>query len=361
VKAWVGGINHKYFKYDHVTSERQVGSAFNPFICSSAIAEQGMSPCFTVFDLPVTIHAGEGTFHLKEDWTPNNANGEYSGNPYTLFRGLMHSKNTVSVFLMKQLGDVSAVRNLVNNMGLDASYQRPNGTWKIPQSPSICLGSSDLTVQELTGAYTAFANNGVYHKPLFILRIEDKNRRVIYRGEPEERLALNQNANYVMVEMLKAVMAQGIPGFSGVVSDLGGKTGTTNDYVDGWFVGLTPDLVVGTWVGGDQRWIRFLSLADGIGAKMARPFFAKLLKKLEADPDVDYDKTARFFTPQGDIGIELDCEVYERLYGGPVAQTGEEGGFQEDETFGGDLFGDEDFTKPDSTSLEEEDFEEDFR
>jgi len=355
VKTWVGGINHKYFKYDHATSERQVGSTFKPFVYATAIAEQGISPCFKVYDLPVTIHAGEGTFHLKEDWTPNNANGEYSGDPYTLFRGLMHSKNTVSTFLMKQLGDVAPVRNLVNNMGLDANHQRSNGSWKVPHGPSICLGSADLTALELTGAYTTFANNGVHNKPYFILKIEDKNRRVIYRGEPEERTALNPNSNYVMLQMLKAVMGQGIAGFGGVTSELGGKTGTTNDYVDGWFVGLSPDLVVGTWVGGDQRWIRFLSLANGIGAKMARPFYANFLKKLEADETVDYDKEARFIIPAGDIGIVLDCEIYED----PRMDDQRESFFgdEEDESFGGDLFGDESPSSPrDTTDDEEEDF-----
>ncbi len=355
VKAWVGGVNHKYFKYDHVTSERQVGSTFKPFIYATAIAEQGISPCFKVYDLPITIHAGEGTFHLKEDWTPNNASGEYSGEPYTLFKGLMHSKNTVSTFLMKQLGDVAPVRNLVNNMGLDSEMRRSNGTWKVPHGPSICLGSADLTVMELTGAYTTFANNGVYNRPYFITKIEDKNRRVIYRGEPEERTALNPNSNYVMLQMLKAVMGQGIAGFGGVKSELGGKTGTTNDYVDGWFVGISPDLVVGTWVGGDQRWIRFLSLSDGIGARMARPFYANFLKRLEADETVDYDKEARFIIPPGDIGIVLDCEIYES----PIPDDQREGFFgdEEDESFGGDLFGDEDFGSPKDTSdLEEEDF-----
>ena len=347
VKAWVGGINHKYFQFDHVTSERQVGSTFKPFIYATAIAQQGISPCFEVMDLPYTIHKGEGNFDLLEDWTPNNADGKYTGEPFTLFKGLQWSKNTVSVFLMKQLGDTEPVRSLVDNMGLSKTTKRSNGTYKIPPSPSISLGASDLTVFELTGAYTTFANNGMYNKPVFITRIEDKNGRNIYQEIPEERVALHPNANFVMIEMLRRVMRQGLPGFSGIKSDMGGKTGTTNDYVDGWFMGLTPDLVVGTWVGGDDRWVRFLSLRDGIGAKMARPYFAKLLQKLEADPEVDYDKKARFIRPPGDLGIVLDCEKYRSDgppgFNGPNFEEGEE-----DESFGSDMFGDENM-KPDTT------------
>ncbi len=350
VKAWVGGINHKYFQFDHVTSERQVGSTFKPFIYATAIAQQGISPCFEVVDLPYTIHKDEGNFELLEDWTPNNADGRYSGQIFSLFKGLQWSKNTISVFLMKQLGDTEPVRTLVDNMGLSKEARHSNGTYKIPRSPSICLGASDLTVYELTGAYTTFANNGMYNKPVFITRIEDKNGRTIYQEIPEERVALHPNANFVMIEMLRRVMRQGLPGFGGLQSDFGGKTGTTNDYVDGWFVGLTPDLVVGTWVGGDDRWVRFLSLRDGIGAKMARPYYAKLMRSLEEDPEVDYDKKARFTRPPGDLGIELNCEMY-RSNGPPGFHSPnfEEG--EEDESFGNDLFGDEETPAPDTAKI----------
>ncbi|MEO0776732.1 MAG: penicillin-binding transpeptidase domain-containing protein, partial [Bacteroidota bacterium] len=344
VKAWVGGINHRYFQYDHVTSLRQVGSTFKPFIYATAIAQQGISPCFTVYDLPYTIHVDEGNFNLIKDWTPKNADGEYTAEPYSLFRGLMTSRNTVSVFLMKQLGDVEPVRSLVSNMGLSRDL--------VPAQPSICLGSSDLTVQQLTGAYTTFANNGTYNKPVFITRIEDKNGRVIYQEQPIERRSLNPNHNYVMVQMLKRVVGVGLPLFGGIKSEMGGKTGTTNNYVDGWFVGLTPDLVVGTWVGGDQNWIRFRTLSEGTGAKMARPFFARFLKRIEQDPEADYNAEARFPTPSGDIGIELDCEVYNRD-GGIISNGNEYFDEEENESFGDDHFGDE---SPLRDSTENEDF-----
>lgn len=365
VKAWVGGVNHKYFQFDHVTSTRQVGSTFKPFIYATAIAQQHISPCMQVYDLPYTVHAGEGNFHLKEDWTPNNANGEYSGAPYTLFKGLQHSKNTISVYLMKQLGDAEPVRGLVDNMGLSRDAKRANGTYVVPHAPSICLGSCELTVQELAGAYTTFANNGVYNKPIIITRIEDGNGQTIYEEIQEERRALDPNSNYVMVEMLRSVMRQGLPGFSNIKSEVGGKTGTTNDYVDGWFVGLTPDLVVTTWVGGDNRWIRFRSLNLGIGAKMARPYFAKLLRSLEKDETVDYDPNARFAVPQGDLGIIIDCEQYDYDGESPLDFENQED-VEENESFGDDdFFGDEqpavkDSTKRRQIAEENEEFGEEF-
>jgi len=364
VKAWVGGINHKYFQFDHVTSERQVGSTFKPFVYATAIAQQSVSPCMQVYDLPYTIHAGEGNFHLKEDWTPNNANGEYSGAPYTLFKGLQHSKNTISVYLMKQLGDAEPVRELVHNMGLSKEKKRSNGTYVVPHAPSICLGSCELTVQELAGAYTTFANDGIYNKPVFINRIEDGNGHVIYEEIQEERRALNPNANYVMVDMMKKVMNQGLPGFGNIKSEVGGKTGTTNNYVDGWFVGLTPDLVVTTWVGGDNRWVRFRSLNLGIGAKMARPYFAKLLRSLEEDESIAYDVNARFAEPTGDLGILIDCEQYDYDGGSPLNFDDLEP-VEENENFGDDFFGDEspeiqDSTKNKQIAEENEEFGEEF-
>lgn len=301
VKAWVGGINHKFFQYDHVKSKRQVGSTFKPFIYSTAIAFQGTSPCATVIDQPQTIHVGEGEFKIGKDWTPHNAEGGYSYKTLTLMDGLKLSKNTVSVYLMKQLQSTLPVRSLIHNMGVD--------TTRIPKTPAICLGSADMSVYEMAGAYTTFANDGIYNRPIYITKIEDKNGRIIYQELPEERQALQSQANYAMVQMLKYV-TQGAGGMSGLKSEIGGKTGTTNDYVDGWFMGITPGLVVSTWVGGEDRWIRFLSLADGQGARMARPFFAKFIRKLEADPQSGYDYRLRFKRPAGDLAVELDCGKY---------------------------------------------------
>ncbi|TAK30866.1 MAG: peptidoglycan glycosyltransferase [Saprospiraceae bacterium] len=297
VKSWIGGINHKYFSYDHTRSNRQVGSTFKPFIYATAIAQQGISPCLEVTDLQRTIFPDDGNFGLITAWTPRNADGKYSGRTMRLKTALKKSVNSVSVFLMQQLGSVEPVIELLGNMGVD--------TKKIPKQPSICLGAADMSVYDMTGAYTTFANNGYYSKPIFITRIEDKNGRTIYSQEQEDRQALQEEPNYVMVEMLKYAS-----GSFGLKSEVGGKTGTTNNYVDGWFMAITPSLVVGTWVGGDDRWVRFLTLAEGQGSRMAKPFCKEFLTRVENDPNADYDWKARFVRPGGDLSIGLDCNDY---------------------------------------------------
>ena len=307
VKAWVGGVGYKYFQYDHVRSDRQVGSTIKPFIYSTAINQLGISPCLSVNDVPQTIQVGEGNFHLATAWTPHNSDG-YSGQYLQLWDALKKSKNTASVYLMKQIGTTEPVRELMNSMGIDSSSKYSNGQYRVPKQPAICLGAVDLKVLEMAGAYTTFADNGVYHKPIYLTRITDKAGRLIYQAVPESRRALPEGANYVMLSMLKYV-ANGMPGIAGLKSQVGGKTGTTNSYKDGWFMGVTPRLVVATWVGGDDNWIRFTNIADGQGAAMARPFFAHLMQKLEADPKANYDYTATFKVP-ANIGIELDCAKY---------------------------------------------------
>lgn len=344
VKAWVGGVNHKYFKYDHVRIDRQVGSTFKPFVYSTAILLQGVSPCFKVDDVPQTISPGEGSFNLEKDWTPRNANNTYTGESLTLKDGLRKSKNTVSVYLMKQLGSPMPVVNLVNNMGISKKAKRRNGMYRIPRSPSICLGAVDLQVWEMAGAYTTFANNGVFVRPVTITKIEDKNGKVLYEYMPEERSALPSNVNYVMLQMLQYNLS-GLSAFNGIKSEVGGKTGTTNGYSDGWFMGVTPNLVVGTWVGGEDHWIHFKTISNGAGSKMARPIFIDLLKKLEKDPSV-YDVKAHFKHPNGEIGIELDCSKYVDPSGGggnefldDIESTKDS--VKSNDGFGGDPFGDD--------------------
>jgi penicillin-binding protein 1A len=307
IKVWVGGVNQKYFQYDHVKSNRQVGSTFKPFIYATAIAQQGFSPCYKVYDVAQTIAPGDGNFGLLQSWTPVNFDGKYTGMLYTLKEGLRQSKNTISVHLMKQLGDTESVRALIHNMGIDSSARLNNGRLRIPNSPSICLGATDLTVMEMTGAYTTFANNGIYNKPTHILKIEDKHGKVIYQSIPEDKQALPSNANYVMVEMLKYAAT----GLSELKSDVGGKTGTTNDFSDGWFMGITPSLVVGTWVGGEDRWIHFRSPLLGQGSRMARPFFKNFILRLEQLEGLDYDSSLRFSFSGSQLGIELNCGAYD--------------------------------------------------
>lgn len=320
VKAWVGGIHFRHFKFDHVRSQRQVGSTFKPFVYSTAIAQQGISPCYKVYDQAVTIPPRYQNFTNSAPWTPKNSTGSYSGRLLTLREALKGSVNSVSAFIMKQLGDTEPVRGLLNNMGIDSAARHPNGDYRIPKQPAICLGAADLTVLEMTGAYNTFANNGVYAMPLYIRKIEDKNGRVIYQSMPEEKVALPANANYVMLDMLR-YNVKGAPGIRDLQSDTGGKTGTTNDYSDAWFMGVTPRLVVGTWVGGEDRWIRFLSIADGQGSRLSRPIFADFIKRLENDPKSGYDAQARFTRPPGELGIEINCAAYDSI--GPAIRDEE--------------------------------------
>ena len=315
IKAWVGGIQMQYFQQDHIHTSRQVGSTFKPIIYSTAIAFQGISPCSKVFDVQYTINKGEGNFHLVEDWSPKNSDGRYSMKPITLYEGLRESKNTLSVFLMKQIGDVESVRNLAENLGIEKQ--------KLPPVPSLCLGSADISLFEMTGAYASFANNGIYNQPVFIKQIEDKNGKLIYRAIPEERRILQEDANFVMVDMLRYAAAYR-GGAQELKCDFGGKTGTTQNQTDGWFIGITPNLVIGTWVGGEDRWIRFRDLAIGQGSVMARPIVIDMLKKIEADPDIDFDSSARFYKP-AKLSITINCEEYNRLNPGESNEIPDQG------------------------------------
>ena len=220
----------------------------------------------------------------------------------TLRQALKESKNSMSVYLMKEIGNVSSVKNFVNQLGI------PQG--KIPDYPSICLGTPELSVMEMAQSYTTFSNEGMNTKPLFVSRIEDKNGRVIFAEVPEQKRAINPSYNHVIVDMLQYVSNSIASKFK---SDIAGKTGTTNDYKDGWYVGFTPELVISTWVGGDQEFIRFNSLSDGQGAVMARPFFEKLLQKIEADNLLGYGMHTVFPKPEEEV-IEVDCSKYEVFY-----------------------------------------------
>ena len=332
VKAWVGGINHKYFKFDHVRSRRQVGSTFKPFVYATAIALKGFSPCYKVDDMPYTIQPGEGNFKLIKAWSPSNSS-KFSYSPMTLREGLRTSTNSITVYLMKEIGSPEPVIGMVHSMGIDSSLRYPNGQYVIPRVPSVALGAADLMVWEMAGAYTTFPNNGKYNKPIHILKIEDRNGRVLYEYMPEERQVLNPRYNYVMLDLLQYNVA-GAPSFSSIKTKTGGKTGTTNNYVDGWFMGVTPNLVVATWVGGDDRWIRFRDIGNGQGATVARPFFVNFIKAIEDNPKIEWDVLADFKKPTGDIGIELNCGVYDKLTN-PGAFEGEESIY--DDGFGDEL------------------------
>ncbi|MCZ2100865.1 MAG: transglycosylase domain-containing protein [Chitinophagales bacterium] len=308
VKAWVGGVNHKYFKYDHITMRRSVGSTIKPFVYTQAMALAGISPCQEFEDMQYTISPADSGFGLGEEWSPANAEERFSGEKYNLYRGLLYSKNSITVRLIKELGTVEPIRDLMNNLGIDKNLRLENGRLAVPAVPSICLGAVDLTPLEMTGAYTAFANNGSYTQPIFISRIEDKNGKVIYNGIPERKSAINPLYNSVMVSML----SNNVSGSSGmrVKSKIGGKTGTTNDFADGWFMGITPSLVIGVWVGGDDKWIRFRSISEGQGSVMAKPITSIFLQKLEQDNDSGYNYNENFPNPPTGYKELTDCGLY---------------------------------------------------
>ena len=319
VRTWVGGSNFKWFQFDHVTTRRQVGSTFKPFVYAASVDLRGISPCLKVIDQATTIGPGDGNFHLQRPWTPRNSNGGYSGEDYTLYQGLKNSVNSISAYLMKELASTDPVRNMVANMGIPKS--------QIPDAPSIALGSVDLTVAQITGAYTTFGNNGVFNRPVFLTRIEDRTGRVIYEYIPEIHPAISPQANYVMVDMLSKASVGNLAGVKGRV---GGKTGTTNDQTDGWYMGITPELIVGTWVGGDDRWIRFRSLGLGSGSNMAKPYFRQFVSAAQADPDVAWNLESSWTKPPGELGIEIDCDAY----GGSNDDLFEDGGGSFDDPFG---------------------------
>jgi penicillin-binding protein 1A len=300
IKIWVGGIGNKYFKYDHVQSNRQVGSTFKPFLYATAITS-GYSPCHKIQDIQHEIPAGDPNFKLLEAWAPENSDGNYTGKDWTLMDGLRKSKNSISVGLLKELGSVEPIRDLAEKMGLSKK--------KIPSAPSIILGASQVNVLEMTAAYSTFANAGIYNDPTFIIKIEDSEGRVIYNSVPKQRRVFSEKYNEAMVELLKYASSAVTNRIDS--PEWGGKTGTTNDHVDGWFMGITPNLVTGTWAGGEYNWIRFLYLGNGSGASMARPYFLNLMRRLESDPTIQMNKNAYFKKPEGDR-IVTDCSRYEQ-------------------------------------------------
>ncbi|MEL6388640.1 MAG: transglycosylase domain-containing protein [Bacteroidota bacterium] len=311
IKAWVGGPDHRYFKYDHVTMRRQVGSTIKPFVYATAIGVQGISPCQAYTDIQYTIAPGDADFQVDAEWSPSNSNGLFTQNDYNLYQGLLYSKNSITVRLVKELGTIEPIRELLHNVGID-KYERINdGRYVVPEVPSLVLGSVDLSVIEMAGAYTTFANDGVYTEPTFIDRIEDKYGKVIYQSSPIQRRAINKMYNSVMVDMLKNNVGGGYK--LGIKSEAGGKTGTTNDYADGWFMGITPNLVTGIWVGGDEKWVRFYTLDDGQGFVMARPIFENYMKAIEADEEINFNTGATFPKPPPGIQDLIDCNRYKQI------------------------------------------------
>lgn len=294
VKAWVGGVDFKNFKFDHVrASQRQVGSTFKPFVYAMAINEKN-SPCMQVPNNTICI----------DNWCPSNSSSYKEGQMMSLKEALAHSVNKVSAFLMKQYGP-SAVLKFADKLGIDVS--------DIDPVPAICLGTPDITVYEMVGAFNTFANRGVHIKPQYLLRIEDKNGNILEEFYPERNEAMDEVSAYLMVELMKGVVLEGTAGrlrrtykFS---KPVGGKTGTTQNNSDGWFIGFTSDLTTGVWAGGEDRQVRFRSTAQGQGANMALPTWAIYMNKVYADPELQY-QGAEFEKPKVEILIETNCGEY---------------------------------------------------
>jgi penicillin-binding protein 1A len=298
IKAWVGGINEHYYQFDHVniTAKRQVGSTFKPIVYSVAIAN-GYSPCFKVPNERIV-------FENYNNWSPQNAEDEYGG-MLTLYQGLAHSVNTITAYLIKQVG-TQPVIELARRMGI---------TSHLDPYPSLALGVPDISVYEMTGAYTTFVNKGVYTKPIYIERIEDKNGNVLQEYHTSHVEALDEQSAYVMLTMLKNVVDAGtavrLRNTFKFNNEMAGKTGTTQNNTDGWFVGIIPQLVGGAWVGGDDRVVRFKSLFYGQGANMALPTWGYFLQKVYADKGLGISDKATFDVPPGPLTIETDCGKYE--------------------------------------------------
>jgi penicillin-binding protein 1A len=301
VKAYVGGIDYKFFKYDHVTqARRQVGSTFKPFLYTLAMQEGEYTPCTTVPNISYSIEMPDGKF-----WEPRDAGKSMFGEEVTLKWALAHSNNRISTYLMKRFGP-EAVIEMARRMGV---------TSDIPAVPSICLGVCDISLYEMVGAMNTFANQGVYIKPMFITKIEDKNGNVIEYFDTEEVEAMDKVTAYKMIELMKGVVQSGtgvrLKYKYGLRNPIAGKTGTTQNQSDGWFMGITPDLTTGIWTGAEDRAVHFRTIGLGQGSNMALPVWAIYMQKVYADNTLDISK-GDFPKPLSDVALEFDCELYEQ-------------------------------------------------
>jgi penicillin-binding protein 1A len=315
VMAWVGGINYRNFQYDHVMqSKRQIGSTFKPFLYATAIDQLKLSPCDM---LPDAIHCIEPYKYGNPDpWCPTNSSDKYGG-MRTLSNALANSKNTISAQLIDRVGP-RPVADLARNLGVSSN---------IPNVPAIALGTPDLSVYEMVGAYGAFANKGIYVKPIMVTKIEDRNGKIVFQSTPETKDVLSEESSYVTLKLLEGVTKFGsgarlrhdIPEdernyvYKNVVTGypykfdnaIAGKTGTTQNQSDGWFIGMVPNLVTGVWVGGEDRSIHFEEIAFGQGATMSLPIWGLFMKKCYEDEELGVSKED--FEEPENLTIQLDC------------------------------------------------------
>ncbi|MBS3738937.1 MAG: transglycosylase domain-containing protein [Psychroflexus sp.] len=315
IKAWVGGIDFENFKYEHVQqAKRQVGSTFKPFVYATAIDQLHLSPCYELPNTKFTIPKGK--FGLIKDWTPENSSDDY-GEIYTLKKALANSINTITARVIDKTGP-QPVLQLAQKLGID--------TKNIEPYPSIALGTPDLSVYEMVSAFSTFANKGVYTEPYYVSRIEDKNGTVLYQHTPKSRDVLSRETAYVTIKLLEGVTqygsgqrlrgtwAKNLPHYKKAVTGypydfenpIAGKTGTTQNQSDGWFIGMVPDLATGVWVGGEDRSVRFTSLTYGQGATMALPIWGMFMKSLYEDNN--FEVSAEEFEKPENLSIRVECE-----------------------------------------------------
>lgn len=318
IKAWVGGINYKHFKYDHVKQgRRQVGSTFKPYVYATAIDQLHYSPCKQFPNSPHTIP--QGRYGLIKDWTPKNASGSDYGGMVTIKEALAKSLNTVTSRLIDKTGPQPVI-DLLGKLGID--------TTGIPTAPAIALGSVDMSVYEMVSAYSTFANKGVYIKPVMVTSITDKNGTVLYRNSPDTRDVLSEESAYVAIKLMEGVTQHGtgtrlrgswaknnsyykevMTGYPyDFTNAIAGKTGTTQNQSDGWFMGVVPNLTTGVWVGGSNRSVHFNSITYGQGAATALPIWGSYMKSLYADDSLTISKD-NFEVPE-DLSINVDCDKH---------------------------------------------------
>jgi len=303
VRAYVGGLDYRHFKFDQVTkSRRQVGSTIKPFIYCLAM-QNGYSPCTKVPNVEVTFRLPKGS--PQEFYTPKYSPSKLDGEMITLKTGLAQSLNQISAWVLKQFSPQAAI-SIAKKMGVNSH---------IDPYPSICVGAAEVLLSEMVGAYCTFANKGIYTRPIYVTRIEDKNGNVLATFSPIQTEALSEETAYLMIDLMKGVVDEGtgsrIRSRYEIYGEVAGKTGTTNNQSDGWFIGITPELVNGAWVGGEERSVRFRYITLGQGAAMALPIWGLYMQKVYDDPKLPYSREAKFERP-GNISVEIDCAEYDR-------------------------------------------------
>ncbi|MDD2575991.1 MAG: transglycosylase domain-containing protein [Bacteroidales bacterium] len=297
VKVYVGGINYKYFKFDNaVQGQRQVGSTFKPFVYAAAMRDNELSPCFALPNIPVT-------FEDYDNWTPRNSNDTREGEMITLKWALANSVNYISANLIKNYTTPNSVISLVRKMGIKSA---------IPAVPSISLGTCDLSVIEMAQAMATLANKGTHIEPIFITKITDNKGVVLDAVKSKSNVALDQQTSYLVLDLMKGVVESGtgrrLRYIYNLRSTIAGKTGTTDNNSDGWFIGINPKLATAVWVGGELRSIHFRSTALGQGAAMALPVYGLFMKRCERDNSLKFYQ-GDFSSPET-ISIEMDCSKY---------------------------------------------------